>query len=266
MVSYHEIGEAAVRLGGVALMERFGNVTVRLKSPADLVTDADLASQKVIADFLHDALPGHEVLGEEDSPDQSHNPLDAEYCWVVDPLDGTTNFAHQVPHFSVSLALVERGELRVGSVFDPMRNELFSAARNEGARLNGTPIRTSRVERIEDALAGIGFPPQVDERSPDFQAFVRAVSRFQALRRTGSAALNLAYVAAGRFDASWSYSTRIWDMAAGTLLVREAGGVVGSPSGGPMALRSGRFLASANERLGREITQLLSTVPQRPDR
>jgi myo-inositol-1(or 4)-monophosphatase len=179
----------------------------------------------------------------------------------VDPLDGTTNFAHGVPHFSVSVALLQRGRLRVGSVFDPLRDELFSAVEGQGARLNGKPIHTSSVAAAVDGLAAIGFPPGVDEHSADLKAFLRAIPRFQAMRRTGSAALNLAYVAMGRYDATWSYSTRIWDMAAGVLLVREAGGIVDSPTGGELELPSGQFLASANERLHQEITRLLNTPP-----
>jgi len=265
MLSHIEICEKAARLGGAAVLQRLGNVGVRLKSRADLVTDADLAGEKIITATLHRALPGHEVLGEERTHSEGTDPmtlLDAEYCWVVDPLDGTTNFAHNVPHFCVSLALIHRGELEVGCVFDPVRDELFSAIRGHGARLNGHPIHTSRVARAADALAAIGLPPAVERDCPDLGAFLRAVPRFQALRRTGSTALNLAYVAMGRFDAAWSYSTHIWDMAAGALLVRESGGVACSPCGGALELRSGRFLVSATADLSREIISLLNSHNQ----
>ncbi len=261
MVSYIDLCQRAIRAGGAALVERLGNANVWQKSPADLVTDADFAAQEIIVRTLRRALPTHEVLGEEDAVGEPSAPFDAEFCWVVDPLDGTTNFAHAVPHFSVSIALFHRGEIVVGSVFDPIRNELFSAVKGEGAQLNGHSIRASSVASTADALAAVGFPPRVAEGSRDLKAFLRTVPRFQAMRRTGSAALNLAYVAMGRFDAAWAYSTRIWDIAAGVLLVSESGGVVRSPGGGEIELRSGQFLASATEKLSQEITLLLNTPP-----
>jgi len=261
MVSYIEICEKAARLGGAVLVERLGNVRVRLKSPADLVTDADLAAQRIIAATVREALPDHQIVGEEDVAGSSPASLRAEYCWVVDPLDGTTNFAHRVPHFCVSLALLRRGEVQLGCVFDPLRDELFSAIAGHGAWLNGDPIRTSGVAETADALAAIGLPPVVDDRSLDLKAFLRAIPRFQALRRTGSTALNLAYVAAGRFDATWAYAAHIWDIAAGVLLVREAGGEVCSPRGSELELPSGQFLAAANQRLSQEIVSLLGTPP-----
>ncbi|MBN1591093.1 MAG: inositol monophosphatase [Pirellulales bacterium] len=262
MLRYIEICEKAVRAGGTTLIERLGSAHVWQKSPADLVTDADLASQEIVTRILRQAFPAHEVLGEEDVGDEAgetSGKLEAEFCWVLDPLDGTTNFAHGVPHFSVSLALLHRGEPLVGSVFDPLRDELFSAVAGRGASLNGKHIRTSNVATASEAVAAIGFPPGVNENSPDLKAFLRAIPRFQALRRTGSAALNLAYVAMGRYDASWSYSTRIWDMAAGVLLVRESDGTVCSPKGEDLDLRSGQFLVSATGKLNQEIQLLLNT-------
>ena len=261
MVSYIETCEKAVREGGNTLVEMLGNVSVRLKSRADLVTDADLAAQKIITNSIHRAFPTHAILGEEDTGTNITCPIEAEFCWVIDPLDGTTNYAHNVPHFSVSVALLERGEPRVGCVFDPIRNELFSAEKGQGTRLNGKPIHTSNITAVADALAAIGFPPGVDQHSADLQAFLRAVPQFQAIRRTGSAALNLAYVAVGRFDTSWSYAAKIWDMAAGVLLVSEAGGVACSPWGGSLEVETGRFLASANDQLNQEVVRLLNTPP-----
>jgi myo-inositol-1(or 4)-monophosphatase len=261
MVSYIDASQEAVRAAGKALVEKLGKVAVRQKSPADLVTDADLAAQEIIATTLRRAFPTHEVLGEEDGLREASRVSQAEYCWVVDPLDGTTNYAHNVPHFSVSVALLHRGEPLVGSILDPLRDELFSAVRGEGAWLNGSAIHTSNVVSMSEALAAIGLPPMVREDSPDLAAFLRAVPRFQAIRRTGSTALNLAYVAMGRFDATWSFSARVWDMAAGVLLVQESGGAARSPNGGSLDVGSGHFLVSATERLGRDIELLLSVPP-----
>jgi myo-inositol-1(or 4)-monophosphatase len=255
MVSHIDICEKAVREAGSQLVRLLGNVTICEKSPADLVTDADLAAEKTVVEIVKNMFPSHQVLGEEASVGKQVVAPEGEYCWVIDPLDGTTNYAHNVPHFAVSLALVRHGELQVGSVYDPMRNELFSAIRGQGAWLNGQAIRTSNIESVSQAIAGIGFPPGVDKDSDDLKAFIATVSRFQAMRRTGSAALNLAYLAAGRFDAAWSYSTRVWDMAAGMLLIQEAGGRTSSPEGGDLNLWSGRFLAASTESLHGEILE-----------
>lgn len=260
MVSYLEVCQKAARAGGAVLNERLGKVRVRLKSPADLVTDADLASQEIVTATLREAFADHQILGEEDLGGPAVDPINAEFCWVIDPLDGTTNFAHEVPHFCVSIALLHRGRLEAGCIFDPLRDELFSAARGEGAQLNGNPIQTSRVTTIEGALGAIGLPTVVDPQSPDLEAMLRAIPRFQALRRTGSMALNLAYVAMGRFDAVWCYSARIWDIAAGILLIQESGGTVTSPWASELELSSGQFLAAANQRLSKQIVELLAGI------
>jgi myo-inositol-1(or 4)-monophosphatase len=259
MVSYLDVCRRAARNAGTVLVEKMGKVTVRHKSPADLVTDADLAAEQIITTMLRREFPDHSILSEEGQPGEA--ALAAEYCWVVDPLDGTTNYAHGAPHFSVSVALVERGEPLVACVFDPLRDELFWAVRGQGAWLGDHAIRSSSVVSMSEALGAIGLPPQVQGDSPDLVALLRAVPRFQALRRTGSTALNLAYVAAGRFDAAWGFATRTWDVAAGVLLVREAGGMVCSPNGGDSDLCSGRFLVAATQTLGHEIASLLSDPP-----
>src|SRR5262249_39408329 len=152
--------------------------------------------------------------------------LDAEYCWVVDPLDGTTNYVHQLPHYAVSIALVERGRPIVGVILDPVHNECFAAQRGRGATLNGHAIRTSRAQELSQALVAASFAAQVVPGSRELDQFVAAVLECQAVRRTGSAALNMAYVACGRMDAFWALSTKAWDVAAGAVIVEEAGGVV----------------------------------------
>ena len=258
---YVRVCETAARAGGRVLLEKIGRVEVREKSPSDLVTEADLASQEVVRRAILTAFPDHSVIGEEDQPDGAgaeEEVKPTEYRWFVDPLDGTTNYVHQVPHFCVSLALERSGELLVGTVYDPVAEQCFSAAAGQGALLNGKPIRTSDVSRLSQTLAAVGLPSAVRPDSPDLRLFLAALTRCQALRRTGSAALNLCYVAAGRFDAFWSYSTKSWDVAAGVLLIREAGGVVTAPDGGPFVLEKGHFLAAANGQLHAELRALVA--------
>jgi len=263
MSDYLEVCEKAVRAAGAVLLDRMGRVEVREKARSDLVTEADFASQKVVRSMVLTAFPDHVVIGEEDQPPVGGPPSglprkEPECRWLVDPLDGTTNYVHQVPHFCVSLALERSGRLLVGAVYDPVADECFSAAAGEGARLNGKQIRTSKVSSRSQALATVGFPAAVDADSPDLKLFLAALPECQALRRTGSAALNLCYLAAGRFDASWCYSTKSWDVAAGVLLIREAGGVVTAPNGGPFVLDDAHYLAAANCQLHAELLMLFA--------
>ncbi len=196
------------------------------------------------------------MLGEEDQI-AGNTPSSTEYRWIVDPLDGTTNFVHGIPHYAVSLALEHRGRLLVGTVYDPSADACYTAAEGRGTFLNGKPIRTSRVTELSDAIAGTGFPAKLQPDSPDLLVFNEAVFRCQGVRRTGSASLNLCDVAAGRFDVLWGFSTKIWDIAAGILLIREAGGVVTSTEGDEVDISSGRFLASANQELHNELMEMV---------
>lgn len=236
-------------------MEWFGHTETLQKGHADLVTQADFASQDLIRRIVFEAFPDHAFLGEETLPGAAgRHTADAGggqggYRWIVDPLDGTTNYVHGVPHFSVSLALERSGELVVGCVFNPISGECYKAIAGEGAWLDDRPIRTSECEDLSEALAVTGFPPLVTLDAPDVKLFLAGLNACQAIRRTGSAALNMCYLAAGRFDVNWSFSTKIWDVAAGALLIREAGGVIVAPNGGPFDMRSGRFLAAANRPL-----------------
>jgi myo-inositol-1(or 4)-monophosphatase len=240
-------------------MERFGRVTARHKGPGDLVTEADFAAQEMVRRTLHDVFPSHVLIGEEDSV-PSHNSYSGnEFRWIVDPLDGTTNYVHRVPFFSVSLALEHAGKLLVGAVFNPMSDECFAASAGEGATLNGAPIRTSEVRALPDALIAAGFPAAVSPDSPDLKVFNQVVLKSQGIRRTGSAALNLAYIAAGRFDAGWSCSTKIWDTVAGTLLIREAGGIVTDLMGDNLPVPRGPFLVAATRDLHQ---QMLALIPR----
>ena len=262
MADFLELSETVVRRAGSVLIEKLGQVSAREKGPADLVTEADLASQKLIRRTLMEACPEHAFLGEEDDEATGEAANQSEYRWIADPLDGTTNYVHGVPHFCVSLALERAGELVVGAVFNPVAEECYTAAAGEGAFLNGSPIHTSGVSRLPEALVATGFPTVVRPESPDLQLFLKAVRRCQAVRRTGSCALNLCYLAAGRFDAAWAYSAKIWDVAAGVLIIREAGGVVTAPDGGGFVLKDAQLLAAASPALHAEFQGLSNEIDQ----
>lgn len=256
MVDFLTLCEQAARAGGQALLEWIGRFEVREKGPRDLVTEADLASQEAIRRVVQTAFPGHGFVSEESDGFKT----DAEYCWVVDPLDGTTNYVHQVSHYAVSVALLQHGRPLVGTIFDPVQEELFSAVRGQGARLNGLPIRTTRVSDLAQALVAGSFSARVPADSPEIDQFVAALLGCQAVRRTGSAALNLAYVASGRFDAFWAMSTKAWDVAAGVLLVEEAGGVVTQLNGERFDLRIPHPVASANDLLHAQFQRMLQNA------
>jgi myo-inositol-1(or 4)-monophosphatase len=256
---YLRVCEEAVRAGAREIRKWDGRFEVRKKGPADLVTQADLASQEAVRRIVLGAFPEHCLLGEEKTPGQPAADR-TEYRWIVDPLDGTTNFVHGVPHYSVSLALERNGDLLVGAVYDPKLEECFTAAAGQGARLNGQPIHASQVSLVSEALAVVGFPPNVKRDSPDLLLFLEMVGRCQAIRRTGSSALNLCYMAAGRYDLYWSYSTNIWDVAAGVLILREAGGHITSPTGGDFSLEEAHFLAAANRGLHAQLREVAAVV------
>ncbi|MGA2259032.1 MAG: inositol monophosphatase family protein [Thermoguttaceae bacterium] len=254
--SYLETCEEAVRAAGATIRGWIGKTSVQHKGPADFVTEADFAAQEVVTTTVLHAFPHHSVLGEEDQL-AGDTPSNTEYRWIVDPLDGTTNFVHGIPHYAVSLALEHRGEVLVGAIFDPSLNECFTAASGRGAFLNGRPIRTNGANRLSEVLAGTGFPAKLQPDSPDLLVFNKALFRCQGIRRTGSASLNMCDVAAGRFGVLWGFSTKIWDIAAGVLLIQEAGGIVTSPEGGELNLGSGRFLAAANRDLHKQMLELV---------
>lgn len=245
---YMHVCEKAVRAAGVTIQNWIGRTSVKHKGPADLVTEADFAAQEVIRQTILGDFPGHSLLGEEGQvPGQS--PTASPYRWITDPLDGTTNYVHRVPHYAVSLGLEHNGELLVGAVFDPSLDECFTAIAGGGAFLDGRPIKTSQVTELSEALAATGFPAHVWPESHDLLVFNKAIYECQGVRRTGSASLNLCYLAAGRYDVIWGFSTKVWDVAAGVLLIREAGGLVTSPEGTPMILDEARFIAASTPSL-----------------
>lgn len=256
MSDYLTTCEQAARAGGAILLDWGARFTVQEKGPADLVTDADVASQEAIRRIFKDRYPDHGFVGEESGVLPNPWP---EYCWVVDPLDGTTNYVHRVPHYAVSIALVVRGRPVVATVYDPVSQECYTAERGGGAWLNGKRITTSRVTSLEQAVIAASFSAKIDPTSPEINQFVEALLQAQAVRRTGSAALNLCYVAAGRFDAFWALTTKAWDVAAGALLVEEAGGVVTHWSGTPLDLRVPHPVAAATDLLHAAFQRLLTT-------
>ncbi|MCA1850022.1 MAG: inositol monophosphatase, partial [Acidobacteria bacterium] len=191
----------------------------------NLVTEADLAAERLIVERIRSYYPRHAILAEE-SGASPHDLSASEYRWIIDPLDGTTNYAHGYPCFCVSIALARRDELLIGVIYDPMRDELFAAERGAGATMNERSIRVSEIDDLNRAMLCTGFPYDVRERGDFARNFARFIMSAQAVRRDGSAALDLAYVACGRFDGFWEEGLQPWDVAAGVLLVEEAGGRV----------------------------------------
>jgi myo-inositol-1(or 4)-monophosphatase len=243
-----ETCEAAARAGGRELLARRGKFQSREKAPADLVTDADEASQDAIQRVIAARFPGHAFIGEE-QPARKQLATGSEFTWIVDPLDGTTNYVHGYPQYAVSVALAAGEKLLVGVVYDPVANNCFSAAAGRGAWCDGVLMRTSRVTMVSAALAVVSLPAHVRRDSPDLRDFIEASLVCQAVRRTGSAALNFAYLAKGALDAFWARHIHPWDVAAGVLLVREAGGVVTSRDGAEFNLWKPDFLAAAGGEL-----------------
>jgi len=220
--------EEAARRAAEKLEEWRAKFSVREKARADLVTDADYAAQKAVHSFLQAAFPTHGFVGEEDTPGavKGRPAADAPPTWIVDPLDGTANYVHDVPAYCVSIGLMAAGDLVVGVILDPRQNELFAAARGCGATLNGKAIRISSIAKLGEGLISTGFPPDPAAQERNLSMWRAFSYKAQALRRTGSTALNMAYVAAGRFDGYWAFDNHVWDVAAGVVLIQEAGGIV----------------------------------------
>jgi myo-inositol-1(or 4)-monophosphatase len=234
--------EAIAREAGTLLMQYFArHVTIEYKGEVDLVTEADRASERLIVERLRARWPEHGIVAEEGT----RSDTGAEYRWYVDPLDGTTNFAHGYPVFCISMALARQdGQLEVGVLYDPTRDEMFSAARDCGARLNGQPLHVSGTVSLAHSLLGTGFPSYKRHKNPNIFFYHQITLRSHGVRRAGSAALDLANVASGRYDGFWEFNLNPWDTAAGVLLVQEAGGNVTRFDGSPFRLDSREVLAS----------------------
>jgi len=252
---FARVGEAVVREAGRYLRQNLGRrVEASYKGAVDLVTPFDLGAQEIVVGRLAEAFPGHGFLAEEGLA----RPGASDCRWIIDPLDGTTNFAHGLPIFSVSAALECAGRLVLGLVYDPMRDELFRAEAGGGAVLNGTPIRVSTVPELGRSLLATGFPYDVRSSAVNnLDHWGRFIVRAQAIRRCGSAALDLCYVACGRFDGFWELKLKPWDVAAGALMVGEAGGRLSDFEGRPFALDAPGLVAT-NGRIHEPIIEVLN--------
>ena len=246
---------AALAAGRVHRQYFRQNPGIRKKGPIDLVTEADLAVERDFRRLIAAEWPGHAVLGEEQA--STPQPAGARCRWIIDPLDGTTNFAHGLALFCVSIAFEVDGQVELGVVYDPIGEELFTAERGGGARLNGQPLQVSPCETLVEGLLCTGFPYSVREhQGSQVKVFGAFLGRAQAVRRLGSAALDLCYVAAGRLEGFWEEHLQPWDMAAGGLVVSEAGGQVSRYDGQPIDLFRGQVVAS-NGRLHRQMIEVI---------
>ncbi|MBW4027872.1 inositol monophosphatase family protein [Acidipila rosea] len=256
--------EIAREAGALVRSYYDSSVATEYKGDVDLVTEADRASERLIVERFRERFPEHGIYGEEGTRKQ----IDGEYRWYVDPLDGTTNFAHRFPVFCVSLGLERRpaglaagedGELVAAVVYDPMRDELFTAEYGKGAYLNGKRIQVSTVAALAEGLLATGFPSRKRHENPNIHFYNQITLRSHGVRRAGSAALDLAYTACGRFDGYWEFNLNPWDTAAGALLVTEAGGTVTRFDGSPYRLDSREVLAT-NGLMEREVIALFQDM------
>ncbi len=256
---------AIAREAGALLMQYFHQgLKIEYKGDADLVTAADRASEALIRERIKKQFPGHDVLGEE----QGLNDQGSDYRWYVDPLDGTTNFAHGFPVFCVSMALEHRasksaaeGQRVAGVIYDPTRDELFTAEQGRGAHLNGQAIHVSKAARLKECLVATGFPSHKRHKNPNIFFYHQITLRSHGVRRAGSAALDLCNVASGRFDGFWEFNLNPWDTAAGVLIVEEAGGRVSHFDGAPFQIDSRETLASnglVHDELVREFQEIFA--------
>ncbi|MCY3844523.1 MAG: inositol monophosphatase family protein [Acidobacteria bacterium] len=244
--------EAVLRAGEIQLSRFRTDLTVTKKGPIDLVTEVDVEVESMFRALIRDRFPGHAIVAEELDANAAAEP-GTSHCWVFDPIDGTVNYAHGLPFFCASLALEIDGEASVAAVYDPLREELYTAERGGGARLNGEPLSVSSTGRLIDALLCTGFPYDVHETLDEVIGLFRTfVGRARAVRRLGSAALDLCYVAAGRLDGFWEQRLHPWDTAAGALIVTEAGGRTSGMDGGPFHPVEGHVVAT-NGRVHEEM-------------
>jgi len=231
-------------------------VAFELKGEFDLVTEADRASEKLVVERLRSYFPSHRIVAEEGGGYEAAS----DYCWYVDPLDGTTNFAHGFPAFNVTLGLAQADEMVAGVVYDPIRQEMFTAERGAGAYLNHRRLRVSTAERLSDSLSSTGFPSRKRHHNRNIHFYYQLAMASHGVRRTGSAAIDLAYVAAGRLDFFWEFGLKPWDMAAGTLLVEEAGGRVSDMCGKPHSLTGSEHVLADNSVLHEPVLEIFAEI------
>jgi len=231
-------------------------LTVTVKGPKDFVSEVDREAERAIVETIHAAYPDHAILAEEGTSRDKN--LDAEHVWIIDPLDGTTNFLHGFPQYCVSIAMAHKGIVTQGVIYDPVRNDLFTATRGRGAFLNDRRIRVSRRQHMRDCLIGTGFPFKDGSFLDTYLQMMKTmITHTAGLRRPGAAALDLAYVAAGSYDGFFEVGLNPWDVAAGSLLVLEAGGLIGDLGGEGDYLHGGQVIA-ANPKIFSQMVQALS--------
>jgi myo-inositol-1(or 4)-monophosphatase len=256
-VAYLETAVEIARESGALLANFFERrVPFELKGDFDLVTEADRASEKLVVERLRSHFPSHGIVAEEGGGHESPS----EFRWYVDPLDGTTNFAHGFPMFNITLGLERAGEIIAGVVYDPIRGEMFTAERGSGAWLNNRRLHVSKATRLADSLASTGFPSRKRHANVNIHFYHQMAMSSHGVRRTGSAAIDLAYVASGRLDAFWEFGLNPWDMAAGILLVSEAGGRVSDMNGALHAIPGSRHILADNGTIHEEILGLFGEI------
>jgi len=259
MSRFGEVCQQAARAGGSVLQQWAGRFTVREKGPDDLVTEADLAAQEEIRSIVLGRFPDHGFVGEEGRQPVSLRREATGMTWIVDPLDGTSNYARGVPHYCTSVALWCDGQPIAAAVYDPVLDEMFAAEPGEGVTLNGRKVQTSGVRLLRRSLIAASLPAHVTRQLPALTEFVSVSAACRAIRRGGSAALNLAYIAVGRFDGYWSSDLYPWDAAAGVVLVEEAGGSVTNLEGGAFDVWTPKLIAAC----GPEVHQQLLAILER---
>ncbi len=249
---------AAALIGGEQLESYRDRFQTSEKGRHDLVTDSDLASQRAIHDYLYQRFPDHGFLGEESIRLPMVDNSASEYRWIVDPLDGTLNYVHQLQSWSVSIALQQNDQVVAGAVYDPWLQEMYLATCDGPATLNGVSLQTRKCDDLQQALLVVSLPTNLSRQSPEIDDLIELMCSTRSVRRLGSAALNLCYLAAGRVDAYWATRLNLWDVAAGWLILEQAGGWLCNPQGGPVDPNQPQLVAAANETLASKLVSLLN--------
>jgi myo-inositol-1(or 4)-monophosphatase len=245
---------AARRAGTIVsrAQNRLYDLKIELKGDNDYVTQTDVEAEAAIIEVLNEAYPSHSIVAEESGSSGA-----SDFKWIIDPIDGTLNFIHGFPSYAISIALQVKGRLEQAVIYDPTRDEMYTASRGAGAQLNGQRIRVSPRTELDSSILGTGFPLRNKNKLPNYLlGFTTLLNKSADIRRTGSAALDLAYVACGRLDGYWEFDLHEWDIAAGALLVQESGGLIGDPEGGETHLQTGNVVA-ANPKIFRQILAAL---------
>ena len=256
MAGFTEIAAGIAREAGAIQMSYLNKVAYEIKGEQDLVTEADRASERLICERLRSHFPSHGIIAEEGGGHESPSG----YRWFVDPLDGTTNFAHGFPVFNVSMGLEKDGELIAGVIYDPTRDEMFAAEKGSGAHLNNRPIKTSNARTLKTSLVSTGFPSTKRSQNVNIHFYYQLAMISHGIRRAGAAALDFAYVACGRLEAFWEFNLKSWDMAAGILIVQEAGGRCTDMYGNPYDILNGPGIVADNSHIHAELIKTFGDI------